>query len=73
MAFTTLISTDVLAAQLNDPALVVIDCRFKLDDVAQACGVDNARGQASAADADDNCHRLQITEPVRACDCLGRN
>jgi thiosulfate/3-mercaptopyruvate sulfurtransferase len=30
--FTTLISTAALAARLTDPALVVIDCRFRLDD-----------------------------------------
>jgi len=33
MAFTTLISTAALAPRLNDQALVVIDCRFRLDDV----------------------------------------
>src|SRR5690242_19239972 len=33
MAYTTLISTDVLAQRLTTPAFVVIDCRFKLDDV----------------------------------------
>jgi thiosulfate/3-mercaptopyruvate sulfurtransferase len=32
--FKTLISTDVLAARLADPLWVVVDCRFKLDDVA---------------------------------------
>jgi len=32
--FKTLISTDVLAARLVDPLWVVVDCRFKLDDVA---------------------------------------
>src|SRR5262249_4806118 len=32
MAFTTVVSTAVLAARLEDPAWVVIDCRFKLDD-----------------------------------------
>src|SRR6185503_1573347 len=32
--FKTLISTDVLAAQLANPLWVVVDCRFKLDDVA---------------------------------------
>jgi thiosulfate/3-mercaptopyruvate sulfurtransferase len=31
MSFTTLISTGVLAAHLDDP-FVVVDCRFKLDD-----------------------------------------
>jgi thiosulfate/3-mercaptopyruvate sulfurtransferase len=30
MAFTTLISTDELAARLDDPALVIVDCRFDL-------------------------------------------
>ena len=34
MAFRTLISTDALAARLADPNFVVVDCRFKLDDVA---------------------------------------
>ena len=34
MAFTTLISTDVLAKHLKDPAFAIIDCRFKLDDTA---------------------------------------
>jgi thiosulfate/3-mercaptopyruvate sulfurtransferase len=32
MAFKTLISTDVLAAHIDDPAFIIIDCRFKLDD-----------------------------------------
>jgi len=32
MAFTTLVSTDVLAKHLKDPAFAIIDCRFKLDD-----------------------------------------
>ena len=34
MAFTTLISTGALALHLDDPAFAVVDCRFKLDDVA---------------------------------------
>src|SRR5918996_353941 len=34
MSFRTLISTSTLAAHLNDPGCVVIDCRFKLDDEA---------------------------------------
>jgi thiosulfate/3-mercaptopyruvate sulfurtransferase len=34
MPFTTLISTNVLAAHLDDPAFVIIDCRYKLDDEA---------------------------------------
>src|SRR5438128_7055348 len=34
MAFRTLISTDALAARLVDPNVVIVDCRFKLDDVA---------------------------------------
>ncbi len=34
MAFTTLISTATLSMHLDEPAWVVIDCRFKLDDVA---------------------------------------
>jgi thiosulfate/3-mercaptopyruvate sulfurtransferase len=32
MAFTTLVSTDVLARHLNDPAFAIVDCRFRLDD-----------------------------------------
>jgi len=32
MAFRTLISTDVLAMHLGDPNVVVVDCRYKLDD-----------------------------------------
>ncbi|MBI3493093.1 MAG: sulfurtransferase [Acidobacteria bacterium] len=34
MAFTTLISADVLAPRLHDPAVAIVDCRFTLDDVA---------------------------------------
>ena len=34
MAFSTLITTAVLAARLDDPAYAIVDCRFKLDDVA---------------------------------------
>jgi thiosulfate/3-mercaptopyruvate sulfurtransferase len=34
MAFRTLVSTDALAARLADPNFVIVDCRFKLDDVA---------------------------------------
>ena len=34
MAFKTLISTDVLAARLGDPWFIVVDCRFRLDDVS---------------------------------------
>jgi thiosulfate/3-mercaptopyruvate sulfurtransferase len=33
MAFTTLISTNALAARLGDPAYTIVDCRFRLDDV----------------------------------------
>ena len=33
MAFKTLISTDVLAANLADPWFAIVDCRFRLDDV----------------------------------------
>jgi thiosulfate/3-mercaptopyruvate sulfurtransferase len=33
MAFRTLISTAALESRLEDPAYVVVDCRFKLDDV----------------------------------------
>jgi thiosulfate/3-mercaptopyruvate sulfurtransferase len=32
MPFTTLISTAALALHLDDPALAIIDCRYKLDD-----------------------------------------
>src|SRR2546428_2565310 len=32
MAFKTLISTDVLTNHLLDPAFVIVDCRYKLDD-----------------------------------------
>jgi thiosulfate/3-mercaptopyruvate sulfurtransferase len=32
MAFTTLISTAVLASHINDPAYAIVDCRAKLDD-----------------------------------------
>src|SRR5438552_13433837 len=34
MAFRTLISTAALATRLTDPNVIVVDCRFKLDDVA---------------------------------------
>ncbi|MBI3402420.1 MAG: sulfurtransferase [Acidobacteria bacterium] len=34
MAFTTLISTDVLASRIADPTFAIVDCRFKLDDPA---------------------------------------
>src|SRR3954471_21532 len=34
MSFKTIVSTDVLAARLADPAWTVVDCRFKLDDVS---------------------------------------
>jgi thiosulfate/3-mercaptopyruvate sulfurtransferase len=34
MAFTTLVDAATLATRLDDPALVVIDCRFSLEDVA---------------------------------------
>ena len=33
MAYTTIISTEELALHLDDPDWVVIDCRFRLDDV----------------------------------------
>jgi len=32
MSFTTLIDTSTLSRHLDDPALVIVDCRFKLDD-----------------------------------------
>jgi thiosulfate/3-mercaptopyruvate sulfurtransferase len=32
MSWTTLVETDELAAHLRDPALVIVDCRFSLDD-----------------------------------------
>jgi thiosulfate/3-mercaptopyruvate sulfurtransferase len=34
MAFTTLISTAVLASHMDDPAFAILDCRAKLDDLA---------------------------------------
>src|SRR5256885_10040560 len=34
MAFTTLISTAVLALHIDDPACAIVDCRTKLDDAA---------------------------------------
>jgi thiosulfate/3-mercaptopyruvate sulfurtransferase len=34
MELRTVISTDALAAHLADPHFVIVDCRFKLDDVA---------------------------------------
>jgi thiosulfate/3-mercaptopyruvate sulfurtransferase len=34
MSFKTLISTSALAPRLEDPSYVVVDCRFKLDDVS---------------------------------------
>jgi thiosulfate/3-mercaptopyruvate sulfurtransferase len=34
MSFRTLISTSALASRLEDPSYVVVDCRFKLDDVS---------------------------------------
>lgn len=34
MALTTLMSTAVLAPRLDDPAIAIIDCRFRLDDLA---------------------------------------
>jgi thiosulfate/3-mercaptopyruvate sulfurtransferase len=33
MAHSTIISTEALATRLSDPSFVVVDCRFKLDDV----------------------------------------
>jgi len=32
MAYTTLVSTDILTARLSDPNIVIVDCRYKLDD-----------------------------------------
>jgi Rhodanese-related sulfurtransferase len=32
MAFTTLISTAALGLHVGDPAFVIVDCRFRLDD-----------------------------------------
>src|SRR5690349_20304846 len=32
MSVTTLISTDVLAHHIKDPAYAIVDCRFKLED-----------------------------------------
>src|SRR5437867_2626073 len=34
MAYTTLITTEMLSARMSDPNFVVIDCRYKLDDEA---------------------------------------
>ena len=34
MAYRTLVTTDVLAARLDDPAWIVVDCRFRLDNVS---------------------------------------
>jgi thiosulfate/3-mercaptopyruvate sulfurtransferase len=34
MAFTTLVDTDTLAVHLSDPAWIVVDCRFALNDRA---------------------------------------
>jgi thiosulfate/3-mercaptopyruvate sulfurtransferase len=34
MAFTTLIDTATLAEQLSDAAVAIVDCRFRLDDIA---------------------------------------
>src|SRR5215831_5246754 len=34
MAFTTVISTDVLAKHITDTAFAIVDCRFKLDDAS---------------------------------------
>src|ERR1700693_699035 len=34
MAWTTLIDTDTLAGHLSDPAWVIVDCRFALNDEA---------------------------------------
>src|SRR5262245_54326871 len=34
MAFQTLIDTGTLSRHLHDPAFVVVDCRFKLDDLS---------------------------------------
>ena len=34
MSYTTLITTEVLATQLLDPNVAVVDCRYKLDDEA---------------------------------------
>src|SRR5437870_5244753 len=33
MNWTTLVSTDSLTARIGDPDLVVVDCRFALDDI----------------------------------------
>jgi thiosulfate/3-mercaptopyruvate sulfurtransferase len=33
MPYTTIITTDALAAHLNDPRFALVDCRFRLDDV----------------------------------------
>jgi thiosulfate/3-mercaptopyruvate sulfurtransferase len=51
MAFTTLISTDVLASRILDPAFAIVDCRFKLDDPAwgeQECSITHIPGAVYA-------------------------
>src|SRR3954470_25806 len=34
MRFTTLVDTETLATHLDDPAFVIVDCRFDLKDTA---------------------------------------
>jgi thiosulfate/3-mercaptopyruvate sulfurtransferase len=51
MAFRTLISTDALGMRLDDQALVIVDCRFKLDEPswgAQAYAAAHIPGAAYA-------------------------
>jgi len=43
MTFTTLIDTTTLSRHLDDPSLVVVDCRFKLDDIEWGAGEYEAR------------------------------
>lgn len=51
MAFTTLLSTEVVASRLHDPAFAIVDCRFKLDDTAwgeQECSAAHIPGAVYA-------------------------
>jgi len=52
MPFQTLIDTATLAARLDDPALVIVDCRFKLDDPEWGAGEYRARHIPRAVFAD---------------------
>ena len=56
MSFTTFIDTPTLAGHLQDASLVVVDCRFKLDDPGVTVVTDGAADVAGAA-----CDRLKVT------------